>query len=105
MSENVLTRIIRFVHPVSLEKSLAQLQNKLDWIDFRPPSRVPGSTSGTSFLLVTRLQGIRIRMDASKNHKRPHVHVDYGREYHTASYAIDSGERTLVSLTESTTRR
>jgi len=37
-------------------------------------------------------------MDGNKNHKRPHVHVDYGRSYHVASYAIDSGERLVGNL-------
>ena len=47
---------------------------------------------------VKTLKGIRIRMDGSKNHRRPHVHVDYGKEYHTASYAIDNGERIAGEL-------
>jgi hypothetical protein len=37
-------------------------------------------------------------MDGNKNHKRPHVHIDYGEEYHTASYAIDNGERIAGEL-------
>jgi hypothetical protein len=36
-------------------------------------------------------------MDVNKNHRRPHVHVDYGKEYHTAAYAIDTGERLASS--------
>jgi hypothetical protein len=32
-------------------------------------------------------------MDANRNHKRPHIHIDYKEEYHSASYAIDTGER------------
>jgi hypothetical protein len=50
------------------------------------------------FLLVKGLHAIRIRMDGSKNHKRPHIHIDYGKEYHTASYAIDNGERIAGEL-------
>jgi adenosyl cobinamide kinase/adenosyl cobinamide phosphate guanylyltransferase len=34
-------------------------------------------------------------MDANKNHGRPHVHIDYGRSHHAASYAIDNGERLI----------
>ena len=34
-----------------------------------------------------------LRMDANRNHSRPHIHLDCGREHHIASYAIDSGKR------------
>ena len=37
-------------------------------------------------------------MDGNKNHKRPHVHIDYGKERHVASYAIDTGERLVGHL-------
>jgi hypothetical protein len=98
MSENILVRIIRSVRPLPLDKSLAQLQDKLYWFDWRHPRNVPGAGTGTRFLLVKRLHAIRIRMDGNKNHKRPHVHIDYGEEYHTASYAIDNGERIAGEL-------
>ena len=39
------------------------------------------------------LQPIKIGIDGNKNHKRPHVHIDYGKKFHAASYAIDTGER------------
>jgi hypothetical protein len=37
-------------------------------------------------------------MDGNLNHKRPHIHIDYGKQHHVASYAIDSGERLVGSL-------
>lgn len=42
--------------------------------------------------LVKKHNQIAIRMDANKNHQRPHVHLDYGGQHHVASYAIDNGE-------------
>jgi len=102
MSDNILVRITRSIRRRRLEKSLVELRNQLDWIDWRPPIRVPDADAENydyiAFKLVKTVQGIRIRMDGSKNHKRPHVHVDYGKEYHTASYAIDNGERIAGEL-------
>ena len=31
-------------------------------------------------------------------HVRPHIHIDYGRERHIASYALDTGERLTGDL-------
>ena len=48
--------------------------------------------------LVKRYQNIVVRMDGNKNHKRAHLHIDYGPQRHVASYAIDSGERLAGDL-------
>jgi hypothetical protein len=48
--------------------------------------------------MVRQLQNIRLRIDGNKSHARPHLHVDYGRKYHTATYAIDSGARLAGNL-------
>jgi Domain of unknown function (DUF4160) len=113
MSDNILVRITRSVRRRRLEKSLVELLNQLEWIDWRPRIRLSDVDTGIdgkrvktlsdvdTFIVgkrVKTLKGIRIRMDGSKNHKRPHVHVDYGKEYHTASYAIDNGERIAGEL-------
>ena len=59
-----------------------------------PPEPQSEFHFGFAPLLVGVLrQNMRVRMDVNKNHRRPHVHVDYGKEYHTAAYAIDTGER------------
>jgi len=31
-------------------------------------------------------------------HVRPHIHIDYGKERHIASYALDTGERLAGNL-------
>jgi hypothetical protein len=49
-------------------------------------------------LVLCRLKNIKIRMDGNNNHKRPHIHIDYKEEYHSASYAIDTGERLAGNL-------
>jgi Domain of unknown function (DUF4160) len=106
MSDNTFVRITRSVRRRRLEMSLLELLNQLDCIDWRPRIRLSDVDADIAWDVdtdiagkrVKTLKGIRIRMDGSKNHKRPHVHVDYGKEYHTASYAIDNGERIAGEL-------
>ena len=38
--------------------------------------------------LIVRIEHLRIKMDANKNHRRPHIHIEYKNEFHAASYAI-----------------
>lgn len=49
-------------------------------------------------LMLKRLLAMRIRIDGDKTHGRPHVHIDYGSNFHKASYAIDNGERLAGGL-------
>ena len=74
---------------MSLQKELVKLQDALATVDLF----IRRSDPDVMVFLVKTLQAIRIRMDGNKNHKRPHVHIDYGNQYHAASYAIDTGER------------
>jgi hypothetical protein len=75
------------------EKALRELQDEMAIIDIHlraPPNSIQR--------LVKQHKAIRLRMDTNLNHKRPHVHVDYGRDRHVASYAIDTGERLVGNL-------
>jgi hypothetical protein len=76
------------------EKILFQLQDEFAMVDWFTR---PGRPAGAFELMLKRHQAIRLRMDANRNHQRPHIHVDYGKDFHSASYAIDNGER-LVGL-------
>lgn len=44
-------------------------------------------------VLLLKHERIKLKMYQELGHARPHFHVDYGRQSHTASYAIDTGER------------
>ncbi|WP_426532633.1 DUF4160 domain-containing protein [Bradyrhizobium sp. McL0615] len=44
------------------------------------------------YKLVRNLPSVSVRMDGTKNHKRPHVHISVGKQKHAASLAIDNGE-------------
>ena len=76
------------------EKELAQLQDDFATIDLYTRRTDPAVVE----ILLKRFRKIVFRMDGNHNHKRPHLHIDYGNERHSASYAIDSGERLAGQL-------
>lgn len=80
--------------PMSLERELAFLQSTLAMVDLSTHRSPPGRVE----YLLKRNQPIALRMDGDKNHNRPHIHVDYGPDYHVASYAIDNGDRLAGTL-------
>jgi hypothetical protein len=81
----------------NLEEALRELQEALATIDFNDAIATP-PTSDVTYLLIKVFQRIRIRMDGNKNHGRPHVHIDYGKKFHVASYAIRPAVRIVGEL-------
>ncbi|MBX8515468.1 DUF4160 domain-containing protein [Pseudomonas cichorii] len=74
---------------MEMEKEAKKLQDDLAFTDMlMSPSR------GGDFveMAIKKLQRLTIRMEAN-HHARAHVHIDYGRERHVASFAVDNGER------------
>jgi len=73
-----------------------KLQSAFATIDFfsRPSSGVP------EFLVVrSEAMTIKIKMyEENGPHKTPHVHIDYGKKKHVASYAIKTGKRIVGGL-------
>jgi hypothetical protein len=82
------------VETAPLEKELVELQTSLFLQDFfaRPRSR------GIHYLSRRQMQNIRVRLDANKALGRLQLHLDYGRQHRTATYAIDTGERLAGEL-------
>jgi hypothetical protein len=77
-----------------LKKELARLQD-----DFAMADLFGGTSNPFVMKAIVKIhQAIRIRMDGNKNHPRAHLHIDYGREFRTASYAIDTGELLAAKL-------
>lgn len=70
-----------------LTEALATLQDDMATIDML---RKIGGEDRIG-LLLKELRLLRIRMDGNQNHERPHLHIDYHRRRHLASYAIDDG--------------
>lgn len=42
---------------------------------------------------LANLKNMTIKIYQEEKHPRPHVHIDYGRERHVASYSVETGER------------
>ncbi len=80
---------------MELAERARELQDRLALIDLmgRPAAR-----SGWTELLVKELRNLKVRMYQEKGHSRPHVHIEYGKEYHEASYSVLEGERLAGNL-------
>lgn len=78
-----------------IENKLKTLQSELATIDL-----MTDSSSGSGFIefLVLTMQDMKLKMYQEKGHPMPHIHIDYGKKKHTASYSIQSGERLAGSL-------
>ena len=76
------------VHAKLNEQALI-LQGKFAFIDMISKQQI---TCGTEFL-VMRLLDLKIKMYQERHHKLPHLHIDYGRKHHTASYSIREAAR------------
>lgn len=66
-----------------MEEELKELQYSLAIIDEMTPS----DGIYTDALLL-KFKNIKIKIYQEKNHKLPHIHIDYNKEYHIASYDI-----------------
>lgn len=54
---------------------------------------LPSSGTGFMKILLAKRKNMKIKIYQEKGHTLPHFHIDYGGQHHTASYAIESGER------------
>ncbi|MBL0868687.1 DUF4160 domain-containing protein [Pectobacterium carotovorum] len=52
-------------------------------------------SSGGGFMeiLLVKRKHMKIKIYQEKGHQLPHIHIDYGKQTHAASYAIESGDR------------
>ncbi|MEK7954305.1 DUF4160 domain-containing protein [Luteolibacter soli] len=81
---------------MDFDREANELQHVFSQIDRQMASaRRP---QGVIEFFIIKVEDLRIKMYQEKGHQRPHVHIDYGKEKHAASYAIDSGERLEGSL-------
>lgn len=58
------------------------------------------SNSNGMELLVLKLDNLRIKMYQEQGHSHPHIHIDYGKSHHIASYSILNGTRLAGSLSK-----
>lgn len=77
---------------MSLEYEFDELQRLFAQKDLlTEPSR--SSRSGFMEILLAKRKNMKIKIYQEKGHHLPHIHIDYGRQQHAASYAIETGER------------
>jgi Domain of unknown function (DUF4160) len=83
----------------SLEKlpNLEALQHDLAFVDMYT-ERKQNTRSDVLELLLLKKEQLKLKMYQEQNHGRAHFHVDYGTKNHSASYAVDTGERLDGSL-------
>lgn len=81
---------------IVLEEELQQLQIQMAWVDFHPDES--DSSSDTTRLLLFKKDALKIKMYQETGHALPHIHIDYGRESHTASYSLDGPTRLAGTL-------
>jgi len=78
---------------MNIESALEALQHDLAFIDL-----MSRGSSGRLELLVMELQDIKLKMYQEQGHALPHIHIDYGRKAHVASYSINEGKRLIGTL-------
>lgn len=49
-------------------------------------------------LLLVKFENIKVKMYKEIKHNNPHIHIDYGKEAHKASYSIETGLRIIGNL-------
>ena len=77
-----------------MEEQLRILQDRLATVDFlTQPRRI--SSDPAFELLLKKIQRLKLKMYNEQNHAMPHLHVDYGRDHHVASYTINPAKRLL----------
>lgn len=81
-----------------MKNELKYLQGQfalVDALDGRSPAA--SNSERIEFLLV-RLKELKIKMYQEAGHHTPHLHIDYGKLNHVASYSIGDGRRVAGSL-------
>lgn len=81
----------------SYKDILKLLQRNMAQIDLFTEPRSQ-SSSGFTELLLLKLKDIKLKMYQEKGHAMPHLHIDYGKLHHVASFAIEPPSRIEGSL-------
>ena len=73
---------------MSAEKILEILQREMAHVDLLTEKRQSASSGFNEFLLL-KLNDIKLKMYQEQKHKLPHIHIDYGKQHHAASFSIE----------------
>lgn len=77
---------------MSLDKEFDELQRLFAQKDLLTEPRRSAGNGFMEILLVKR-KDMKIKIYQEKGHSLPHIHIDYGKQHHIASYAIETGAR------------
>jgi hypothetical protein len=77
---------------MNLESEMKELQRQLAQIDMLSEVR-EGSGGDRLELLLLKLKDIKIKMYQEQGHPMPHIHIDYGKQHHIASFSIEPPTR------------
>lgn len=80
-----------------LKSELTELQQKMAQVDLLTEQR-PHVRSNFNEFLIRKLRNLKIKMYQEMGHKTPHIHIDYGRINHVASYSIVEARRLAGTL-------
>lgn len=82
---------------MELTSDIESLQNQLAQVDLlTTPSR--SSRAGDISLLLLKRGQLKFKMYQEPGHSLPHIHIDYGRQNHAASYGIEPPSRLIGNL-------
>lgn len=82
---------------MELTSDIEELQKDFAQVDLRTTPSRSSRTGYTSFLLLKR-GNLKFKMYQESGHSLPHIHIDYGRQNHAASYSIDPPSRLVGDL-------
>lgn len=79
-----------------LQELVQALQRDLAQVDLLTrPSRSP---SGFVEFLILKSDNLKFKIYKEPGHNLPHIHIDYGKNHHAASYGIDPAVRLAGNL-------
>jgi hypothetical protein len=84
---------------MSLEEEFDELQRLFAQKDLLTEPR-RSSRIGLIEILLVKRKNMKIKIYQEKGHHLPHIHIDYGKQQHAASYAIKTGERIEGNLSK-----
>lgn len=80
-----------------LNKEFEELQRILAQRDLLTKPRRAAKSGFMEFLLAKR-KNMKIKIYQEKGHHLPHIHIDYGKQQHAASFSIQTGSRLQGNL-------
>jgi len=81
---------------MKLTAELKVLQARLSLLD--SPTDRGNLPEDVLILRVCRTQGLKFKMYQETGHGKPHLHIDYGKCHHAASFSINPAEKLAGSL-------